>query len=315
VHRGCGEGSRSRFIGRGRGYPGVGVGGVSVGGIVANRKMFGNMLQGVDHLPSTYNRSKQAFSSQEPDWGAETADELTRLIALHDASTIAAVIVEPVAGSTGCLPPPKGYLEKLRKITADHGILLIFDEVITGFGRLGYCFAAERYNIVPDMITFAKGVTNAAVPMSGVLVRKGIYEAHMNGPEHVVELFHGYTYSGHPLAVAAGLATLDIYKEEGLFERAKALEGKFADAMLSLRSMPHVADIRPIGLLCGIDLDPQPGKPAARGYEAIERMYHEHDLYVRVTGDTLIVAPPLIASESDIADITERIGAVLKAVA
>jgi beta-alanine--pyruvate transaminase len=314
-HRSRGEGSRTRFIGRERGYHGVGFGGISVGGIVANRKMFGNMLQGVDHLPSTYNRSKQAFSSQEPDWGAETADELTRLIALHDASTIAAVIVEPVAGSTGCLPPPKGYLEKLRKITADHGILLIFDEVITGFGRLGYCFAAERYNIVPDMITFAKGVTNAAVPMSGVLVRKGIYEAHMNGPEHVVELFHGYTYSGHPLAVAAGLATLDIYKEEGLFERAKALEGKFADAMLSLRSMPHVADIRPIGLLCGIDLDPQPGKPAARGYEAIERMYHEHDLYVRVTGDTLIVAPPLIASESDIADITERIGAVLKAVA
>ena len=314
-HRSRGEGSRTRFIGRERGYHGVGFGGISVGGIVANRKMFGNMLQGVDHLPSTYNRSKQAFSSQEPDWGAETADELTRLIALHDASTIAAVIVEPVAGSTGCLPPPKGYLEKLRKITADHGILLIFDEVITGFGRLGYCFAAERYNIVPDMITFAKGVTNAAVPMSGVLVRKGIYEAHMNGPEHVVELFHGYTYSGHPLAVAAGLATLDIYKNEGLFERAKALEGKFADAMLSLRSMPHVADIRPIGLLCGIDLDPQPGKPAARGYEAIERMYHEHDLYVRVTGDTLIVAPPLIASESDIADITERIGAVLKAVA
>jgi beta-alanine--pyruvate transaminase len=314
-HRSRGEGSRTRFIGRERGYHGVGFGGISVGGIVANRKMFGNMLCGVDHLPSTYNRAKQAFSRQEPDWGAETADELTRLIALHDASTIAAVIVEPVAGSTGCLPPPKGYLEKLRKITADHGILLIFDEVITGFGRLGACFAAERYNIVPDMITFAKGVTNAAVPMSGVLVRKGIYEAHMNGPEHVVELFHGYTYSGHPLAVAAGLATLDIYKNEGLFERAKALEDKFADAMLSLRGRPHVADIRPIGLICGIDLDPQPGKPGARGYEAIERSYHENDLYVRVAGDTLIVAPPLIASESDIADITERIGKVLQAVA
>ena len=314
-HRCRGEGSRTRFIGRERGYHGVGFGGISVGGIVANRKMFGNMLQGVDHLPTTYNRGKQAFTSQEPEWGAETADELTRLIALHDASTIAAVIVEPVAGSTGCLPPPKGYLEKLRKITAEHGILLIFDEVITGFGRLGSCFAAERYDIVPDMITFAKGITNAAVPMSGVLVRKGIYEAHMNGPEHVVELFHGYTYSGHPLAVAAGLATLDVYKDEGLFERAKALEGMFAEAMLSLRSKPHVADIRPIGLLCGIDLDPLPGKPAARGYEAIERMYHEHDLYVRVTGDTLIVAPPLIASESDIADITERIGAVLEAVA
>jgi beta-alanine--pyruvate transaminase len=313
-HRSRGEGSRTRFIGRERGYHGVGFGGISVGGMVANRKMFGNMLQGTDHLPSTYNRSKQAFSRQEPDWGAETADELARLIGLHDASTIAAVIVEPVAGSTGCLPPPKGYLEKLRKITAEHGILLIFDEVITGFGRLGSCFAAERYNIVPDMITFAKGVTNAAVPMSGVLVRKGIYEAHMNGPEHIVELFHGYTYSGHPLAVAAGLATLDIYKNEGLFERAKALEGKFADAMLSLKTKPNVADIRPVGLLCGIDLDPIPGKPGVRGYDAIERMYHEHDLYVRVTADTLIVAPPLIASESDIAEITERIGAVLQAV-
>jgi beta-alanine--pyruvate transaminase len=314
-HRNRGEGARTRFIGRERGYHGVGFGGISVGGMVANRKMFGNMLTGIDHLPSTYNRSKQAFSKQEPDWGAETADELTRLIGLHDASTIAAVIVEPVAGSTGCLPPPKGYLEKLRKITADHGILLIFDEVITGFGRLGTCFAAERYNIVPDMITFAKGVTNAAVPMSGVIVRKGIYEAHMNGPEHMVELFHGYTYSGHPLAIAAGLATLAVYRDEGLFERGKALETTFADAMMSLRSKPNVVDIRPIGLICGIDLEPIAGKPGVRGYDALERMYHEYDLYVRVTADTLVVAPPLIATESDIADITERIAKVLDAVA
>jgi beta-alanine--pyruvate transaminase len=289
-HRNRGEGSRTRFIGRERGYHGVGFGGISVGGMVANRKMFGNMLAGVDHLPTTYDRSKQAFSNQEPEWGAETADELTRLIGLHDASTIAAVIVEPTAGSTGCIPPPKGYLEKLRQITEKHGILLIFDEVITGFGRLGYCFAAERYGIVPDMITFAKGVTNAAAPMSGVLVRKGIYEAHMNGPEHMVELFHGYTYSGHPLAVAAGLATLDIYKDEGLFERARSLEPKFAEAMLSLKGLPNVVDIRPIGLMCGIDLEPIAGKPGVRGYDAIERMYHEHDLYVRVTADTLVVA-------------------------
>ncbi len=314
-HRNRGEGGRTRFIGRERGYHGVGFGGISVGGMVANRKMFGNMLTGIDHLPSTYNRSKQAFSKQEPDWGAETADELTRLIGLHDASTIAAVIVEPVAGSTGCLPPPKGYLEKLRQITEQHGILLIFDEVITGFGRLGSCFAAERYNIVPDMITFAKGVTNASVPMSGVIVRKGIYEAHMNGPEHMVELFHGYTYSGHPLAVAAGLATLDVYRDEGLFERSKALEAKFADAMMSLRSKPHVVDIRPIGLICGIDLEPIAGKPGVRGYDALERMYHEYDLYVRVTADTLVVAPPLIATESDIADITERMAKVIDAVA
>ncbi len=314
-HRNRGEGQRTRFIGRERGYHGVGFGGISVGGMVANRKMFGNMLAGVDHLPATYNREKQAFSSQEPEWGAETADELLRLIGLHDASTIAAVIVEPVAGSTGCIPPPKGYLERLRQITEQHGILLIFDEVITGFGRLGHCFAAERYDIVPDMITFAKGVTNAAVPMSGVLVRKGIYEAHMNGPEHMVELFHGYTYSGHPLAVAAGLATLDIYREEGLFERARSLEAKFAEAMLSLKDAPNVVDIRPIGLICGIDLAPAAGKPGARGYEAIELMYHEHDLYCRVTADTLVVAPPLIVTEGQIDEITDRIRRVLKAVA
>jgi beta-alanine--pyruvate transaminase len=313
-HRNRGEASRTRFIGRERGYHGVGFGGISVGGMVANRKMFGNMLAGVDHLPATYNRAEQAFSVGEPEWGAHLADELERMIGLHDASTIAAVIVEPVAGSTGCLAPPKGYLERLRKITEAHGILLIFDEVITGFGRLGHAFASDRYGIVPDMITFAKGVTNGAVPMSGVMVRKSIYEAHMNGPDHIIELFHGYTYSGHPLAVAAGLATLELYKEEGLFERSKASEKPFADAMMSLKSCPNVVDIRPIGLMCGIDLESLPGKPGVRGYEAIERMYHEFDLYCRVTMDTLIVAPPLIASESDIAEIRDRIATVLKAV-
>jgi beta-alanine--pyruvate transaminase len=314
-HRSRGEGSRTRFIGRERGYHGVGFGGISVGGMVANRRMFGNMLTGVDHLSTTYNREKQAFSVGEPEWGAELADELTRLINLHDASTIAAVIVEPVAGSTGCIPPPKGYLQKLREITAKHGILLIFDEVICGFGRLGSPFAAERYGIVPDMITFAKGVTNGSVPMSGVLVRKGIYESHMTGPEHMIELFHGYTYSGHPLAVAAGLAALDVYRDEGLFEKARANEKAFADAMMSLKGLPNVADIRPIGLMAGIDLDPVPGRPGVRGYEAIERMYHEHDLYVRVTMDTIIVAPPLIAGPSDFGAIRDRIAAVIKAVA
>ncbi len=314
-HRSRGEGSRTRFIGRERGYHGVGFGGISVGGMVANRKMFGNMLAGVDHLPTTYNRSKQAFSVGEPEWGVETADELERLIGLHDASTIAAVIVEPVAGSTGCLPPPKGYLERLRQITEKHGILLIFDEVITGFGRLGYAFAAERYGVVPDMITFAKGITNGAVPMSGVMVRKPIYEAHMQGPEHVIELFHGYTYSGHPLAVAAGLATLNLYRDEGLFEKARANEKAFADAMMSLKGLPNVADIRPIGLIAGIDLDPIPGKPGLRGYNAIESMYHEHDLYVRVTADTICVSPPLIATESDFGQIRDKIATVIKAVA
>ncbi len=310
-HRARGEGARTRLIGRERGYHGVCFGGISVGGMANNRKAFGGLLTGVDHLASTYNRAKQAYSVGEPEWGAELADELNRIIALHDASTIAAVIVEPVAGSTGCLAPPKGYLQRLREITAKHGILLIFDEVITGFGRLGAAFAAERYGVVPDMITFAKGVTNGAVPMSGVLVRKGIYETHMQGPEYMVELFHGFTYSGHPLAVAAGLATLEVYKEEGLFERAKANEAAFAAAMMSLKGKPYVADIRPIGLLCGIDLEPRAGAVGARGYEAIERMYHEHDVHVRVTMDTLIVSPPLIATEKDFGEIRDRIAAML----
>ena len=216
-----------RLIGRERGYHGVGFGGISVGGIVNNRKFFGSLLTGVDHLPATYSREHQAFTKGEPDWGAHLADELERIVALHDASTIAAVIVEPMAGSTGVLPPPKGYLERLRAICDRHGILLIFDEVITGFGRLGYAFAAERYGVTPDMITFAKGVTSGAVPMGGVIARDGIYDAFMRGPEHVIELFHGYTYSAHPLACAAGLATLDLYRDEKLFERAKALEPRF----------------------------------------------------------------------------------------
>lgn len=314
-HKARGQGGRIRFIGRERGYHGVNFGGTSVGGMVNNRKAFGNMLVGVDHMPTTYNRQHQAFSTGEPEWGAHLADDLERLIGLHDASTIAAVIVEPVAGSTGCLPPPKGYLQRLREITAKHGILLIFDEVITGFGRLGYPFAAERYGIVPDMITFAKGITNGAVPMSGVMVRNDIYETHMQGPDYLVELFHGYTYSGHPLAVAAGIATLDLYRDEQLFERARGLETRFAELMMSLKSAPNVVDIRPVGLMCGIDLSPVDGRPGARGYEAIERMYHEHDFYCRVTTDTIIVAPPLIASDDDLVHIRDKIETVLKVVA
>jgi beta-alanine--pyruvate transaminase len=311
-HKLKGEGARTRFIGRERGYHGVCLGGTAVGGILNNRKAFGNIVAGIDHLASTYDRARQAYSIGEPEWGAELADELTRLIALHDASTIAAVIVEPVAGSTGCIPPPKGYLERLREITEKHGILLIFDEVITGFGRLGHAFAAERYGIVPDLITFAKGVTNGAVPMSGVMVRKGIYDAHMQGPDYAVELFHGFTYSGHPLAVSAALATLDVYRDEGLFERSRSLEKPLADAMMSLKGAPHVADIRPIGMMCGIDLDSVPGKAGSRGYEALERAFHDHDLYVRLATDTLVVAPPLIATESDIGRIRDLIAAMLK---
>ena len=243
------------------------------------------MLGGVDHLPTTYNREKQAFSRGEPEWGAHLADELERILALHDASNIAGVIVEPVAGSTGCLAPPKGYLERLRAITDSHGILLIFDEVITAFGRLGHAFAAHRYGIVPDMIAFAKGLTNGAVPMSGVMVRAAIYDAHMDGPEHLPELFHGFTYSGHPLATAAALASLDVYRDEGLYERATANEAAFADLMLSLKEAPGVLDIRPIGMMCGIDLAPAGGAVGKRGYQIMERAYHDHDLYIRVGGD------------------------------
>lgn len=314
-HKARGEGARTRFIGRERGYHGVCFGGISVGGMVNNRKAFGNMLTGVDHLPATYDRAKQAYSVGEPEWGAELADDLTRIINLHDPSTIAAVIVEPVAGSTGCIAPPKGYLKRLREITKQHGILLILDEVITGFGRMGHAFSAERFGVVPDMITFAKGVTNASVPMSGVLVGKSIYETHMQGPEYLVELFHGFTYSGHPLATAAALATLDLYKNEGLFERALKLEKPFADAMMSLKGKPYVLDIRPMGLMCGIDLESAPGKPGARGYDAIERMFHEFDLYVRVTGDTMVVAPPLIVSEAQIGEITDKVTRLLKVLA
>src|SRR5215813_4755255 len=313
-HKARGEGARTRFIGRERGYHGIGFGGISVGGMAANRKQFGNMLTGVDHLQSTYDRSQQAFTKGEPEWGAHLADELTRLINLHDASTIAAVIVEPVAGSTGILPPPKGYLKKLREITAQHGILLIFDEVITGFGRLGHCFASERYDVTPDMITFAKGITNAAVPMAGVMASKRIYDAFMTGPEHLVELLLGYTYSGHPLAAVAGLASLDIYKDEGLFERSAKLDPVLADAMMSLTGAPNVEDIRTVGLLSGIDLAPIPGKPGLRGFQATERMYHDFNIYVRVAMDTLVVAPPLVATERDIAEIRDVIGEVVTAV-
>lgn len=310
-HRRRGEGQRTRFIGRERGYHGVGFGGISVGGMPANRKVFGTMLGGVDHLPTTYDREQQAFSRGEPEWGAHLAGELERILALHDPSNIAGVIVEPVAGSTGCLPPPRGYLERLRSLTQAHGILLIFDEVITAFGRLGHAFASDRYDIVPDMIAFAKGVTNGAVPMSGVLVRSSLYEAHMEGPEHMPELYHGFTYSGHPLATAAALAALDVYQNEGLFERAAAHEELFADAMLSLRSGPGVLDIRPIGLMCGIDLAPAKDGVGTRGYAIMDRAYHEQDLYIRVGADTMIVAPPLIASPDDIAQIRDKLALLI----
>jgi len=312
-HNVRGEASRTRLIGRERGYHGVGFGGISVGGIPTNRKFFGSLLSGVDHLPHTYNREEQAFTKGEPEWGAHLADELEPIVALHDASTIAAVIVEPVAGSTGVLPPPKGYLKRLRAICDKYGILLILDEVITGFGRLGYAFAAERYGVVPDMITFAKGVTSGAVPMGGVVVRKGIHDAFMRGPEHVIELFHGYTYSAHPLACAAGLAALDLYRDEKLFERSKKLEPKWADAAMSLRGLPGVLDIRAIGLTAAIDLASRPDAFGRRAYEAMERAFHEDDLMMRVTGETIALTPPLIISENQIGEIFDKIAKLIKA--
>ena len=312
-HNVRGEAARTRLIGRERGYHGVGFGGISVGGMPNNRKYFGSLLAGVDHLPHTYNREEQAFTKGEPEWGAHLADELERIVALHDASTIAAVIVEPMAGSTGVLPPPKGYLQRLRAICDKYGILLILDEVITGFGRLGHAFAAERYGVVPDMITFAKGVTSGAVPMGGVIVRKGIHDTFMRGPEHAIELFHGYTYSAHPLACAAGLATLDLYRDEKLFERAKKLEPKWADAAMGLKGLPGVLDIRTVGLTAAIDLASRPDAFGKRAYETMDRAFHEDDLMLRVAGETLVLTPPLIITESQIGEMFERVAKVIKA--
>jgi beta-alanine--pyruvate transaminase len=313
-HHVRGEGTRTRLIGRERGYHGVGFGGISVGGIVNNRKFFGSLLTGVDHLPHTYNRETQAFTEGEPEWGGHLAGDLERIAALHDPSTIAAVIVEPMAGSTGVLPAPKGYLPRLRAICDKYGILLILDEVITGFGRLGFAFAAERYGVVPDIITFAKGITSGAVPMGGAIVRAPVYEAFMRGPEHVIELFHGYTYSAHPLACAAGLAALDLYRKEKLFERARALEPKFADAAMALRGLPGVLDIRTVGLVAGIDLASKPDGFGKRAYAAMEKGFHDLGLMIRVTGDTIALSPPLIASEDEIGEIFAKVGNAIETV-
>jgi beta-alanine--pyruvate transaminase len=312
-HRARGEGTRHRLIGRERGYHGVGFGGISVGGMVNNRKSFGSMLTGVDHLPHTYDKAHQAFSRGQPEWGAHFADELERLVALHDASTIAAVIVEPVAGSTGVLVPPKGYLERLRQICDKHGILLVFDEVITGFGRLGASFATERFGVMPDMITVAKGLTNGAIPMGAVFVRKSIYDAFMSGPEHTIELFHGYTYSGHPVGCAAALATLDVYQEQGLFERAASLADYWEDAVHALKDVPNVIDLRNLGLLAGIELEPRPGKPTARSFEAFIKCY-EKGVLIRTTGDVIAVSPPLIIDKAQIDQLFGTIADVLKTV-
>lgn len=314
-HRARGQGERTRLIGRERGYHGSGFGGISVGGIVKNRNMFGTLLNGVDHLPHTYSHAEQAYSRGLPEWGTHLADDLERICALHDPATIAAVIVEPMAGSTGVLPPPKGYLEKLRAICDKHGILLIYDEVITGFGRLGDSFATEYFGVEPDMITCAKGLTNGTIPMGAVICRKGIYETMMDHADETgatIELFHGYTYSGHPIAAAAALATLEVYREESLFDRARDLSPYLENAAHALKGTKHVIDIRNLGLVAAIELEPRPGAPTKRAYD-IYRACFEKGLLVRIAGDTLAISPPLIVTKEQIDQIFETIQEVLLA--
>jgi len=305
-----GQGARTRLIGRERAYHGVGFGGVSVGGIGPNRTQWGPLLPGVDHMRHTHDPASATFVRGQREGGADLADDLERIVALHGASNIAAVIVEPVPGSTGVLPPPKGYLQRLREIATKHGILLIFDEVITGFGRLGTPTAADFFGVIPDIITCAKGITNAAVPMGAVVTRSSIYDAVIQASGPGIELFHGYTYSGHPLAAAAGLATLDIYEEEGLFERSRAMSKPFEDALHALRGVRHVIDVRNIGLMGAVDLEPRPGAPGARATEAFHRCF-DTGLMVRMTGDTLAFSPPLILEQAHVDEIADKLSKVL----
>jgi beta-alanine--pyruvate transaminase len=310
-HRLRGEGTRTRLLGRERGYHGVNFGGISVGGMLGNRKTFGLAVAGVDHLAHTHDLARNAFSVGQPAHGVERADDLERLVALHDASNIAAVIVEPVAGSTGVLLPPVGYLQRLRELCTQHGILLIFDEVITGFGRTGQPFAAQTFGVVPDMITCAKGLTNGCVPMGAVIVKDEIHDAFMNGPEQAIEFAHGYTYSGHPLACAAGLATLDTYAEEGLLTRGSEMGAYFAQAVHSLRGEPHVIDVRNIGLVGGIELAPLPGQATQRAFNVFLECY-DKGLLIRTTGDTIALSPPLIIERGQIDQIVDTLRTAIR---
>src|SRR4249920_229739 len=297
--RAIGQGTRTRLIGRERGYHGVGFGGMSVGGMVANRRAFATHLPGVDHIRHTHDLARNAFAKDQPEYGAELADDVERMVALHGADTIAAVIVEPVPGSTAVLPPPKGYLKRLREISEKHGILLIFDEVITGFGRLGAPFAADYFGVTPDLMTTAKGITNGAVPLGAVFAKQFIHDAFMNGHDHLIEFFHGYTYSAHPLACAASLATLDTYADEGLLTRAAEMEAYFAAAVHSLKGLPNVIDIRNCGLVGGIELAPIAGEIGKRGFSVFLDAW-EHGLLLRTTGDTIALSPPLIIEKKHV---------------
>jgi len=313
-HRVRGDGFRTRLIGRERGYHGVGFGGIAVGGIAGNRKHFGPTLAGVDHLRHPLDIGRNAFSRGLPEHGAELADELEqRLLALHDPATVAALIVEPMQGSTGVILPPKGYLQKLRAICDKYGILLIFDEVITGFGRLGAAFAADYFGVVPDMIVCAKALTNAAVPMGAVIVRQDIHDAFMDAaPENAIEFFHGYTYSGHPLASAAAIAALQVYRDEQLFERAAAMAPYFEQAAHSLRGLPYVKDVRNLGLVCGIELEGVPGKPTVRAFDVFLKCFSDKGVLIRTTGDVIALSPPLIIDKAQIDQLFGSIADVLK---
>ena len=310
-HRARGDGTRTRLIGRERGYHGVNFGGVSVGGMVGNRKQFGTLLAGVDHLRHTHDLARNAFTKGQPEFGADLADDLERMVALHDASTIAAVIVEPVAGSTGVLVPPKGYLNRLREICDKHGILLIFDEVISGFGRTGKPFAAQTFGVTPDLIVMAKGLSNGCVPMGAVAARQSIHDAFMTGPEHLIEFAHGYTYSAHPLACAAALGTLATYAEEGLLTRAGELQGYFAEAVHSLKGEPNVIDIRNIGLVAGIELASIPGNPAKLAFDIFLDCFQKGVL-IRTTGDTLALSPPLIIERAQIDQLVDTVRGAIR---
>ncbi|KXV69325.1 omega amino acid--pyruvate aminotransferase [Acetobacter malorum] len=313
-HRLKGAGNRFRMIGRERGYHGVGFGGMSVGGILSNRKMFAaGMMPGVDHLRHTYEPRHMAFTRGQPTWGAHRAEDLVRLVTLHDASTIAAVIVEPIQGSTGVIVPPLGYLQRLREICTQHGILLIFDEVITGFGRMGAPFAAQRFGVKPDIITFAKAVTNGVVPMGGVIVTDEIYKTFMTSPQSAIEFCHGYTYSGHPLAAAVGHVVLDVMESEGLFERARALEPVLEDAAHSLKGLKNIADIRNIGLTAAVELEPAEAGAGVRGTAVFEEGLRQ-GLLLRVTGDIISFGPPFISTEQELKDMMLTLRNVIEAV-
>ncbi|CAH0990080.1 Beta-alanine--pyruvate aminotransferase [Sinobacterium norvegicum] len=313
-HRIRGEASRTRFVGREKGYHGVGFGGISVGGLVNNRKMFGPLLPGADHLPHTLNIDLNAFSRGLPEHGVELAQALESIVGLHDASTIAAVIVEPLQGSAGVILPAKGYLQALRDICDKYGILLIFDEVITGFGRIGNCFAAEEFGVTPDIITTAKGLTNGAVPMGAVFVSDKIHDTFMAGPEEMIEFFHGYTYSGHPVACAAALASLDIYKKDNLFEKAHSLGQYFEDGAHRLAELEHVQDVRNYGLVAAIDLKSRDGAPGARAFEVFTECY-KRGVLIRVTGDIIALSPPLIIEHSHIDELFGTLAEVIQATA